>query len=394
MANADARTLYAKIWDDHVVTELGGEEAVLYVDLHMLHDASGVDGFAALERRGLPVRRPDRHVGTLDHMVWTAEGAGCGGAVGEQIAARMAGFAASCRQFGVPLHDIGSHGQGVTHVAVPEQGLTLPGMTVVCGDSHTSTHGAFGALAFGIGATEIGHVMATQTLLQRRSKVLALTVEGALPRGVEAKDVALACIRELGVSGGVGHVIEYRGPVVRNLSMDGRMTLCNMSIEAGARGGMIGVDEVTVEYLGRCPYTPRGAELAEAAARWQGFVSDAGAVYDREVRLDATALAPMVSYGTTPAMCVPVTGCVPTPAACADAEERAALERSLAYMGLEAGRPMAGIRLDVVFLGSCTNGRLSDLRTAAGILARAAASAASADDRGAGFGARAAAGGS
>jgi 3-isopropylmalate/(R)-2-methylmalate dehydratase large subunit len=353
------RTLFEKVWEAHVVRPAGAEApAALYVDLHLLHEVTSPQAFQELEDRGLGVRRPDRTFATMDHSTPTD-----GGRPDPQAAAQMAALEANCGRWGIPLFPLGDARQGIVHVIGPELGLTLPGTTIVCGDSHTSTHGAFGALAFGIGSSEVAHVLATQCLLAEKPRTMAVTLWGALPPGVTAKDLILALISRIGTGGARGHVIEYRGPAVRALSMDERMTVCNMSIEAGARAGMIAPDEATFAYLEGRPHAPRGARWKDAVARWRGLATDEGALFDREVQLDASQLEPMVTFGTNPGMAVPVTSTVP------ETEGQPALERALGYMGLRAGQPLAGQRIDVVFIGSCTNARLSDLRLAARVLA-------------------------
>ena len=369
--SAPPRTLFEKVWEAHLVrAETADTPAVLYVDLHLVHEVTSPQAFSLLRERGLPVRRLDRTLATMDHSTPTLPR----GADGRwpfsdaQAEAQVAQLARNAADFGVELHGLGSEAQGVVHVFGPEMGATQPGMTVVCGDSHTATHGAFGALAFGIGTSEVGHVLATQCLLQRRARTLAVRVEGRLPAGVGAKDLVLAIIARLGVGGGTGHVIEYLGEAVRALSMEGRMTLCNMSIEAGARAGMVAPDETTFAWLKGRPRAPQGKAWDEAVARWRALPSDPGARYDREITIDASSLAPMITFGTNPGQAIPVTAAVPDPAAEADGAARASLQGALAYMGLRAGQPILGQPVDVVFVGSCTNGRLEDLREAAGVL--------------------------
>jgi 3-isopropylmalate/(R)-2-methylmalate dehydratase large subunit len=368
---AAPRTLFEKVWDAHLVrAETAETPAVLYVDLHLVHEVTSPQAFSLLAERGLPVRRRDRTLATMDHSTPTLPR----GADGRwpfadaQAEAQVARLARNAADFGVELHGLGSEAQGVVHVFGPEMGATQPGMTVVCGDSHTATHGAFGALAFGIGTSEVAHVLATQCLLQRRARTLAVRVEGRLPAGVVAKDLILAIIARLGVGGGTGHVIEYLGEAVRALSMEGRMTLCNMSIEAGARAGMVAPDETTFAWLRGRPRAPQGQAWEEAVARWRTLPSDPGARYDREITIDASTLEPMITFGTNPGQAIPVTAAVPDPAAERDAAGRASLQGALDYMGLRAGQPILGQPIDVVFVGSCTNGRLEDLREAAGVL--------------------------
>jgi len=366
------RTLFAKVWDDHVVVpETADTPAVLYVDLHLVHEVTSPQAFTVLRERGLPVRRPDRTVATMDHSTPTLP-RGADGRwpfADDAAAAQVSQLERNCREFGIELHALGDAGQGIVHVVGPEMGATQPGMTVVCGDSHTATHGAFGALAFGIGTSEVGHVLATQCLLQRRPRTLAVRVDGRLGPGVSAKDLALAIIAGLGVGGGTGHVIEYLGEAVRALSMEARMTLCNLSIEAGARAGMVAPDDTTYQWLAGRAKAPTGAAWDEAVAKWRTLPGDADAAFDREVAIDASTLAPMITFGTNPGQAIPIGGSVPDPAAEGDPAMRASLERALRYMGLQAGRPIAGTPIDVVFIGSCTNGRLEDLREAARILA-------------------------
>ena len=341
------RTLFEKLWDAHVVRP-GDSDApgILYVDLHLVHEVTSPQAFTELKQRGLRVRRPDRTVATMDHSTPTVRNALT---LINGAEAQLQRLKANCREFGITLHALGSAQQGIVHVIGPELGLTQPGMTIVCGDSHTSTHGAFGALAFGIGTTEVAHVLATQCVLQRKPKTMEIRVDGQLRPGVTAKDLILAIIAKIGVGGGAGHVIEYTGPAIRALSMEERMTVCNMSIEAGARAGMIAPDETTFAYLGR----------AEEA--WRALVTDDGAVYDASVVIDAGAIAPMITYGTNPGMAISIDDRIPH---AADAEH----ERALAYMDLKSGEQLLGKRIDVVFLGSCTNSRLSDLRAAAQLL--------------------------
>jgi 3-isopropylmalate/(R)-2-methylmalate dehydratase large subunit len=352
------RTLFEKVWDAHLVRPASADTpAVLYVDLHLLHEVTSPQAFATLRARGLAVRRPGRTLATMDHATPTLPGA----AADAEAAVQMAALETNTLQSGITLYGLGHRRQGIVHVIAPELGVTQPGMTIVCGDSHTSTHGALGALAFGIGTSEVAQVLASQCLFQDRPRTLAVEVDGRLQPGVTAKDLSLALIAHLGVDGGTGHVIEYRGPAIRALSVEERMTLCNMSIEAGARAGMVAPDETTFSYLAGRPHSPRGAAWEEAVARWRALATDEGAVFDRVVRFDASALSPMITYGTSPAMAVAVGGRVP-------AADSAAIERALEYMGLEAGQELLGHPVDVVFIGSCTNSRLSDLRLAASVL--------------------------
>ena len=360
-----ARTLFEKVWASHeVVPETPDTPAVLYIDLHLIHEVTSPQAFSELRARGLPVRRPDRTLATMDHSTPTASDQVFGRVpiTVDAAARQVQTLERNAAEFGVELFALRDPRRGIVHVISPELGATQPGTTIVCGDSHTSTHGAFGALAFGIGSTEVGHVLATQCLLQRKPKTLAVNVEGRLPPGVTAKDLILAIIGRIGVSGGTGHVIEYRGPGIRALSMEERMTVCNMSIEAGARAGMIAPDETTIAYLRGRPRAPQGAAWEAALERWRNTGTDPGAAFDRSVDLDASRLEPMITYGTNPGMVVPISGSVPR--AAGDPVH----DQALAYMGFHDGEPMLGKPVDVVFIGSCTNGRLEDLRAAAGIL--------------------------
>jgi 3-isopropylmalate/(R)-2-methylmalate dehydratase large subunit len=371
MSSTRPRTLFEKVWDAHLVrAETPDTPAVLYVDLHLVHEVTSPQAFSLLRERGLPVRRLDRTLATMDHSTPTLPRGADGRWVfsDAQAEAQVARLASNAADFGVELHGLGSEAQGVVHVFGPEMGATQPGMTVVCGDSHTATHGAFGALAFGIGTSEVGHVLATQCLLQRQARTLAVRVEGKLPAGVGAKDLVLAIIARLGVGGGTGHVIEYLGEAVRALSMEARMTLCNMSIEAGARAGMVAPDETTFAWLEGRPRAPKGKAWDEAVARWRALPSDPGARYDRELTFDASTLEPMITFGTNPGQAIPLTALVPDPALEGDAAARASLQGALAYMGLRAGQAILGQPIDVVFVGSCTNGRIEDLREAARIV--------------------------
>ncbi len=360
-----AKTLFDRVWESHVVHEEPGEPALLYIDLHLVHEVTSPQAFEGLRLAGRRVRHPDLTVATMDHNVPTD-----GGPVTDPLAkAQLEALRANCQEFGVPLHATGSGREGIVHVIGPELGLTQPGMTIVCGDSHTSTHGAFGALAFGIGTSEVEHVLATQCLPQRKPRSMRITFSGDRAPGVTAKDMILAAIGQIGVAGGRGHVIEYAGDAIRALSMENRMTVCNMSIEAGARAGMIAPDDTTFAYVEGRPGAPSGAAWEEALGRWRTLVTDQDAAFDREVEVDVAALVPQVTWGTNPGMVAPVTGRVPDPAAAADPEERAALERALAYMALDPGTPIAEIAIDRVFIGSCTNSRIEDLRAAAAVAA-------------------------
>jgi 3-isopropylmalate/(R)-2-methylmalate dehydratase large subunit len=358
------RTLVDKVWEAHLVSaETAETPAVLYVDLHLVHEVTSPQAFAELRARGLRVRRPERTVATMDHAIPTRRGADgrrapAEGAAAEQVTA----LERNCRESGVPMFPVGDARQGIVHVIGPELGLTHPGSTIVCGDSHTSTHGAFGALAFGIGTSEVGHVLATQSLLQRRPKSFAVEFAGTLAPGVSAKDLILGLIAQIGTAGAAGHALEYRGSAIRSLTMEERMTVCNMSIEAGARAGLVAPDDTTYEYLAGRPFAPSFADWDKAVARWRTLPSDAEAAFDRELRVDAGALQPMITWGTSPGMGIPVRGVVPDPGG------DASLDKALRYMGLEPGKPLLGHKIDVVFIGSCTNSRLGDLREAARVL--------------------------
>jgi 3-isopropylmalate/(R)-2-methylmalate dehydratase large subunit len=360
------RTLVEKIWDDHVVAEEPGAPALLAIDLHLVHEVTSPQAFTGLRTRGLAVRRPDRTVATADHSTPTApRGLPI---IDLQAAAQISQLETNCHEFGVPLHAFGSDTQGIVHVIGPELGLTQPGMTIVCGDSHTATHGAFGALAFGIGTSEVEMVLATQTLLQRRSRTYEVRVDGRLRPGVGAKDVILALIARIGIGGGTGHVFEYRGAAIRTLSMEQRMTICNMSIEGGARAGLVAPDDTTFEYLHGRRHVPLGAAWDAAVATWRTLPSDDDARFDRSIVLDASTLEPMVTWGTNPGMGIPISARIPRPADLDDPAARRATQRALEYMGLEPGQAIAGQPVDVVFIGSCTNSRISDLRLAASVL--------------------------
>jgi 3-isopropylmalate/(R)-2-methylmalate dehydratase large subunit len=359
-------TLADKVWDRHVVRQAADEPDLLYIDLHLVHEVTSPQAFDGLRMAGRGVRRPDLTVATMDHNVPTTD---LDAPIEDPISARQIEVLdANCAEFGIRLFPMGDAHQGIVHIIGPELGLTQPGMTIVCGDSHTSTHGAFGALAFGIGTSEVEHVLATQTLPQGRPRTMAVTVQGNLPPGVSAKDLILAIIGQIGTSGGMGHVIEYRGDAVRALTMEGRMTMCNMSIEAGARAGMVAPDDVTFEYLEGRQYSPTGPAWDAALEDWRSLASDSGAVFDREITIDAGALTPFVTWGTNPAQVVPIGAEVPAPESFEEGPAREAAERALAYMGLRSGTAIRDIAVNTVFIGSCTNSRIEDLRAAADVL--------------------------
>jgi 3-isopropylmalate/(R)-2-methylmalate dehydratase large subunit len=360
------RTLYDKIWDDHVVDALPDGTSLLYVDRHLVHEVTSPQAFEGLRLAGRRVRAPEKTLAVVDHNVPTTDRSQ--GISEPESALQVETLAKNAAEFGIDYFAETDRRQGIVHIIGPEQGFTLPGMTIVCGDSHTSTHGAFGALANGIGTSEVEHVLATQTLRQKKARNMRVTVDGALPEGVTAKDIILAIIGEIGTAGGTGHVIEYAGEAIRALSMEGRMTVCNMSIEGGARAGMIAPDETTYAYLKDRPRAPKGKAWDMARAYWESLPSDEGAAFDREVRLEAASLPPLVTWGTSPEQVVAVTGRVPDPAEIADPGKRAAVERALAYMGLEPGTKITDIRPERVFIGSCTNSRIEDLRAAAKIV--------------------------
>ncbi len=354
------RTLFDKIWDSHVVLQEPESPAVLYIDLHLVHEVTSPQAFQGLRDRGLKVRRPDHTIATMDHSIPTTDDRLQ--IIPDEIARKQVEqLRINCKEFGVPLADMGTEDQGIVHVIGPELGLTQPGLTVVCGDSHTSTHGAFGALAFGIGTTEVEHVLATQCLLQNKPKTCEVRFEGAAQPGVTAKDLILGLIAKIGVGGGTGHVLEYTGEAIRALSMEGRMTVCNMSIEGGARAGLIAPDETTFEYLAGRPHAPQGAAWDKAVAAWKQLPTDEGGAYDKTIDVDVASLEPMLTWGTNPGQGVGVTQPLP------DASS-ATIRKALAYMQLEAGKPLLGRAIDVVFIGSCTNSRIGDLREAAAIL--------------------------
>jgi 3-isopropylmalate/(R)-2-methylmalate dehydratase large subunit len=360
------RTLAEKVWSDHIIHEGEGLPDLLYIDLHLIHEVTSPQAFDGLRAAGRPLRRPDLTVATEDHNIPTVD-------VDKPIAdpvsrIQVETLRENCKEFGVTLFPLGDVEQGIVHVVGPQMGLTQPGMTIVCGDSHTSTHGAFGALAFGIGTSEVEHVMATQSLPLKPSKTMAINVEGALPEGVAAKDIILAVIAQIGTSGGQGYVLEYRGSVIRALSMEGRMTICNMSIEAGARAGMIAPDSTTFDYIKGKPHAPYGKDWESAVSYWETLNTDPDAQFDREITIEASTLRPFVTWGTNPGQGLPLDQVVPDPKAVSDPVERAAIENALAYMDLRPGQPLKEIAIDTVFLGSCTNGRLEDLRAAAQVI--------------------------
>ena len=371
MANNQPRTLAEKVWADHVVVAGPGDGAarepdLIYIDLHLVHEVTSPQAFDGLRLAGRPVHRPDLTLATEDHNVPTVD-------IDKPIAdpvsrTQVETLRRNCAEFGIRLHPMGDPEQGIVHVVGPQLGLTQPGMTIVCGDSHTSTHGAFGALAMGIGTSEVEHVLATQTLPLRPFKTMAVNVDGPLPHGVTAKDIILAVIAKIGTGGGQGHVIEYRGSTIESLSMEARMTICNMSIEAGARAGMVGPDQTTYEFLRGRPYAPTGAQWDQAVAAWEQLRTDPGAEFDTEVYIDATTLSPFVTWGTNPGQGVPLSGAVPDPELMGSDGERQSAEKALAYMDLQPGTPMRDIAVDAVFVGSCTNGRIEDLRAVAEVL--------------------------
>ncbi len=365
MANTP-KTLFQKIWDKHVVTEQDGAPAVLYIDLHLVHEVTSPQAFTGLRQRGLKVRRPDKTLATMDHSIPTTP-------IDVPIADAMAAaqikqMETNAAEFGITLHGMTSPHRGIVHVIGPELGRTQPGMTIVCGDSHTATHGAFGALAFGIGTSEVEHVLATQCLLQKKPKTFEVRVEGTLAQGASAKDIILALIAKIGVGGGTGHVFEFTGSAIRALTMEQRMTVCNMSIEGGARAGMIAPDEVTFEYLKGREFAPQGEEWEKAVAYWKTLPSDEGAVYDKSITLNADEIEPMITYGTNPGMGMRITDKIPTAESFTEPSQKAAFEKAMNYMGLQPGQSLLGQKVDVVFIGSCTNSRISDLRLAASFL--------------------------
>ena len=360
------KTLFQKIWDSHIVAEQPESPAVLYIDLHLVHEVTSPQAFTGLRKRGLKVRRPDKTLATMDHSIPTTP---LHVPIADALAAaQIKQMEVNAAEFGITLHGMDSPRRGIVHVIGPELGRTQPGMTIVCGDSHTATHGAFGALAFGIGTSEVEHVLAMQCLLQTKPKTYEVRVTGSLPKGVSAKDIILALIAKIGVGGGTGHVFEYTGEAIRGLSMEQRMTICNMSIEGGARAGMIAPDDTTFEYLHGREFAPKGEEWDKAVAKWSALPTDHGATYDKSVTLDASELEPMITYGTNPGMGMKITDRIPSPDMCRDGSQRLAYEKALNYMGLEPGQSLLGQKVDVVFIGSCTNSRISDLRLAASLL--------------------------
>lgn len=367
-----AKTLFEKLWENHLVNSEKDCPDVLYIDMHLVHEVTSPQAFSGLRKRGLAVRRPDRTFATIDHSVPTLSDDGSGAGrmrLADTLCAKqIEQLETNCKDFGIELFGLDHAGQGIVHIIGPELGLTQPGMTIVCGDSHTATHGAFGSLAFGIGTSEVEHVLATQCLLQYKPKTMEVVIDGRLGKGVTAKDVILALINQIGVGGGTGCVIEYRGEAIRGMSMAERMTICNMSIEAGARAGMIAPDDTTFAYLAGRPYVAQGTAFEQQVAAWKKLPTDDGAVFDKSVRLDVNNLEPMITFGTNPGMSMSISGAIPSPEKLADANQKAALEKALKYMGLQAGAPLAGQVVDVVFVGSCTNGRLEDLRQAASLL--------------------------
>jgi 3-isopropylmalate/(R)-2-methylmalate dehydratase large subunit len=362
------KTLFEKVWAQHLVVEPSGEPSILYIDLHLVHEVTSPQAFDGLRMAGRKLRRADRTIATVDHNVPTSSIEDRLHIVDQIASKQIEALRKNCADFGVELYDVQSPNQGIVHIIGPELGLTKPGMTIVCGDSHTSTHGAFGALAFGIGTSEVEHVMATQTLPQDKPKTFRINIEGTLPIGVTAKDIVLHIIGQIGTAGATGHVIEYAGSAIRNLSMEGRMTICNMSIEAGARAGMIAPDATTFAYLKGRRFSPQGAEWDDAVKHWSELVTDTGAKFDRELTIAALDITPTVSWGTSPGMVTGVKSAVPLPDPLASEADRKAFERALEYMGLQAGEPIEEIKIDRVFLGSCTNARIEDLRAAASVV--------------------------
>jgi 3-isopropylmalate/(R)-2-methylmalate dehydratase large subunit len=366
MTNAAPKTLYDKLWDSHLVHEAPGEASVIYIDRHLVHEVTSAQAFGGLREAGRKVRRPDLTLATADHNVPTTDRKH--GIADPESAASVKALEDSAREFGIEFFGMNDIRQGVVHIIGPEQGWTLPGLTIVCGDSHTATHGAFGSLAFGIGTSEVEHVLATQTLLTSRSKNMRISVDGKLPIGLTAKDIILAIIAKIGTAGGTGYVIEYAGDAIRGLTMEGRMTVCNMSIEGGARAGLIAADDTTFDYLRGRPRAPKAGQWEAAVNSWRTLKSDDGAKFDAEVKLSATGIAPMVTWGTSPEQALPITGRVPDPAAEADSGKREGILRALAYMDLKPGTELRNVKIDRAFIGSCTNGRIEDLRDAAKIV--------------------------
>ncbi|MDP2773978.1 MAG: 3-isopropylmalate dehydratase large subunit [Nocardioides sp.] len=360
------RTLSEKVWDEHVVRSAAGEPDLLFIDLHLIHEVTSPQAFDGLRLAGRTVRRPDLTIATEDHNVPTVD---WDKPIADPVSrTQVETLRKNCAEFGVRLHPLGDVEQGIVHVVGPQLGLTQPGMTIVCGDSHTSTHGAFGAIAFGIGTSEVEHVLATQTLMQAKPKTMAVTINGSLPPGVTAKDMVLTLIAHTGTGGGQGYIVEYRGQAIEELSMEGRMTVCNMSIEWGAKAGLIAPDQTTFDYIEGKPEAPQGADWDAAVAHWKTLVTDADAEFDEEIVLDASEMTPFVTWGTNPGQGVPLGSAVPDPADFDNAEDRVAAEKALQYMALEAGTPMREVKVDTVFVGSCTNGRIEDLRLAADII--------------------------
>jgi len=359
-----AKTLFQKVWENHVVAEEAGRPSVLYIDLHLIHEVTSPQAFSGLRARGLKVRRPDRTIATMDHSTPTLPKHLQ--VIDDEARAQLSQLEKNCAEFGIQLYPLGNSRNGIVHVVGPERGFTQPGMTIVCGDSHTSTHGAFGSLAFGIGTSEVEHVLASQCLLQTKPKTMEVRVEGKLGPSVTAKDIILALIAKIGTAGGTGYVLEYTGSAIRALEMEARMTVCNMSIEGGARAGMIAPDDATYQFVNGREYAPQGADWERALERWKQLPSDPGASYDTRVDIDAAALEPMITYGTHPGMGVGITQALPSASDFSGAE-RAAFEKAMSYMGLEDGKPLLGHKVDVVFVGSCTNSRISDLRAAASV---------------------------
>lgn len=360
------KTLFEKVWNAHVVTQEADSPAVLYIDLHLVHEVTSPQAFTGLRQKGLTVRRPERTVATIDHSIPTRP---LSFPLTDELAAKqIQQMETNAKEFGVRIYGLSSNQRGIVHVIGPERGFTQPGMTIVCGDSHTSTHGAFGALAFGIGTSEVEQVLATQCLLQHKPKTFEVRVEGKLGPGVLAKDIILALLSKIGIGGATGHVIEYTGSAIRSLTMEERMTICNMSIEGGARAGMIAPDDHTYEYIAGREFAPKGAKWDESIQRWRQLQTDVGAEYDKTIILNANELTPMITYGTNPGMGMPITGQIPQPEQMGDPSRKLALEKALTYMGLQPGKPLLGQPIDVVFIGSCTNSRISDLRLAASLL--------------------------